>query len=220
MITSLFWVILAGLIGLGISAIFSGWLKLPRNYYLLVYIPIVAVFSLLFISSNNISLTKLFAQNWYLGLLGALIASVILVKNVLSQPSSPRNSGITLIRDLLWPGFAYGLADSLLLSIIPILSVMISFSEVEWGRELFGKTVVGIVALVASSIVTIAYHLGYKEFRNKNVYWTVFGNGIMSLAYILTLNPLAAILPHIGMHITAMIHGKDTTGQVPPHYKE
>ena len=27
-----------------------------------------------------------------------------------------------------------------------------------------------------------------------------------------------AILPHIGMHITAMVHGRETTGQVPPHY--
>jgi len=52
------------------------------------------------------------------------------------------------------------------------------------------------------------------------VIWPVIGNGVLSLAFLLTMSPLAAILPHIAMHITAMIHGRETTGQVPPHYNK
>jgi hypothetical protein len=73
---------------------------------------------------------------------------------------------------------------------------------------------------MASLFVTALYHLGYPEYRNKKVLWTMFGNGILSLAYILTMSPLAAILPHIAMHMAAMTHGPKTTGQVPPHYQE
>jgi hypothetical protein len=62
--------------------------------------------------------------------------------------------------------------------------------------------------------------LGYPEFCGKNVLWPNIGNGVLSLAFILTTNPLAAILPHMAMHVAAMIHGKETTGQVPPHYKD
>jgi len=72
--------------------------------------------------------------------------------------------------------------------------------------------------MLASLIVTTLYHLGYPEFRGKEVIWPNIGNGVMTLAYLLTMNPLAAILPHIAMHIAAMIHGRETTGQVPPHY--
>ncbi len=31
---------------------------------------------------------------------------------------------------------------------------------------------------------------------------------------------LKLILPHITMHIVAMMHGPKTTGQVPPHYDD
>jgi hypothetical protein len=77
---------------------------------------------------------------------------------------------------------------------------------------------IAAIAFVASCFVTTVYHLGYLEFRGKKVIWPLIGNGVLSMAYLVTMNPLAAILPHIAMHITAMIHGRDTTGQVPPHY--
>jgi len=51
-------------------------------------------------------------------------------------------------------------------------------------------------------------------------FWPLIGNGVLSMAYLLTMNPLAAMLPHIAMHITAMIHGRETTCQVPPHYAD
>jgi hypothetical protein len=212
------WIIIASITGFSVSAIFAGWLRIPRNLYLLIYIPIVAILFFVFIRFNDLSFHDILIKNWYWGLLGAAITSIILIRNVLSQPSSERNTGLPFIRDILWPGLSYGLIDSLLLSVLPILCVLISFSEFEWTEGFIGKIIIIVIALIASSIVTVAYHLGYPEFRNKNVFWTVFGNGVMSLAYLITMNPLAAILPHMIMHITAMIHGRETTGQVPPHY--
>lgn len=220
MLFNLIWIIIASIIGFAVSAIFAGWLKIPRNLYLLIYIPVVAILFFAFIKINDISWFEILMKNWYWGLLGAAIASFIVIRNVLSQPSSERNAGLPLIRDILWPGFSYGLVDSLLLSVLPILAVFISFSDIEWAEGFLGKIAIGIIALIASSIVTVAYHLGYPEFRNKKVSWTVFGNGVLSLAYLLTMSPLAAILPHIAMHITAMVHGQATTGQVPPHYHD
>lgn len=217
---NLIWILIALVIGFLISAIFAGWLKLPRNIYLLVYIPFVSVLFIFFIISNGISIRKIITYHWYWGLLGALIASIIVIRNVLSQPSSKRSSGFALLRDLIWPGVFYGLIDSILLSVIPILTVFMFFSGFGWTEDWIGKTGVGFIAFIASSIVTASYHWGYPEFRNKSVLWTVFGNGVLSLAYIITMNPLAAILPHIAMHITAMLHGRETTGQVPPHYHD
>jgi hypothetical protein len=142
----------------------------------------------------------------------------MVIKNVYSQPPSERSKGFSLLVDITWPGLVYGMTDALLLSVLPVLSVHMAFTGSSLYESWYGKIVIGIVALFASLFVTTAYHLGYPEFRGKKVIFANIGNGMLSLAYILTLNPLAAILPHMGMHVAAMIHGKDTTGQVPPHY--
>jgi hypothetical protein len=40
----------------------------------------------------------------------------------------------------------------------------------------------------------------------------------LSLFYVLTTNPLSAVLSHIAMHVTAVLHGLNTAVQLPPHY--
>jgi hypothetical protein len=40
----------------------------------------------------------------------------------------------------------------------------------------------------------------------------------MSLGYILTNNPIAAVFSHIAMHTAGVLHGKATVIQLPPHY--
>jgi hypothetical protein len=217
---SMFWILSAALLGFAIAAVFAGLLKLPRNYYLLVYIPIIAAFFVLFIATNNINLKDLLVHNWYWGLAGAFIAGAFVIKNVYSQPSSERRYGGEFIRDITWPGLTYGLIDALLLTVIPVLAVKIALTGPAWTENWLGTIGTGIIGLLASFFVTTAYHLGYPEFRGKKVIWPNVGNGVLSLAFILTGNPLAAILPHMAMHVAAMIHGPKTTGQVPPHYND
>ncbi len=212
------WILYASVLGFTVSAIFAGLLKLPRNIYLLIYIPLVAALFTFFIISNKINVSELLLHNWYWGLIGAVIAGVLVIKNVFSQPSSKRSAGPELVVDIVWPGLTYGLIDALLLSVLPILAVKLTLTDPCWTDSWYGKIGIGIIGLMASFVVTTAYHLGYPEFRGKKVFWPNIGNGLLSLAFILTMNPLAAILPHMAMHVAAMIYGKDSTGQVPPHY--
>jgi MFS family permease len=218
MLSEILWIVSASLLSFSIAAIFSGWLKLRRNVYLIFYIILVAVFFAGFIVNNGINVPQLFSHNWYWGLVGALIAGAMAISNVLKQPASERLKGWAYIIDILWPGFFYGLTDALLLSVLPIVAVKLALTGAEWTSGLMGQIGAGALALLASLVVTAAYHWGYPEFRNKRVLWTMMGNGIFSLAFIITMNPMAAILPHIAMHIAAMTHGRETTGQVPPHY--
>jgi hypothetical protein len=46
----------------------------------------------------------------------------------------------------------------------------------------------------------------------------VVGNAIITSSYLLTGSPLAAILFHVAMHVAAVLHGMETTLQLPPHY--
>jgi hypothetical protein len=126
---SIVWILSASFLGFGVASIFAGLLKLPRNLYLLVYIPVVAAFFFLFIVTNKISLNEIFSHNWYLGVIGAILAGAFVIKNVYSQPASKRSTGLVLLTDILWPGLVYGLIDALLLSVIPVLAVMIHGKE-------------------------------------------------------------------------------------------
>lgn len=44
------------------------------------------------------------------------------------------------------------------------------------------------------------------------------GNAIITSSYLLTRSPLAAILSHVAMRVAAVLHGMETTLQLPPHY--
>jgi hypothetical protein len=153
--------------------------------------------------------------NWYWAILAIFVASLIAIRNVLSQPATGRRVGTDFALDLLWPGFAYGLADGLVLSVLPVLAIQHALSAPGGLAERIG---IGSLALLASLFVTFLYHVGYPEYRNKNVLWTLLGNGIFTIAFLLTGNPLAAVVPHIVMHVAAVVHGHETTFQLPPHY--
>lgn len=217
-IVATMWVLAAGGLGFAVSAVFAGLLRMPRPSYLLVYLPVSAVFIVIFFLIAGISPGEAISHNWLWGLVAVVICGAIVIRNVTAQPSSPRRSGAGLIIDILWPGLAYGVIDGMLLSVVPALAVLEAASGTSWATGLGGDIAARTVALAASCFVAAAYHLGYPEFRGRRVLWPVFGNGVMSLAYLVTLNPLAAVLPHAAMHVAAIVHGRETTLQLPPHY--
>jgi hypothetical protein len=76
----------------------------------------------------------------------------------------------------------------------------------------------GVVALAASLLVTALYHLGFAEFRGPELLQPLLGNGIITAGYLLTGSPLTSLIAHTLMHIAAVLHGMETTMQLPPHY--
>jgi hypothetical protein len=113
----------------------------------------------------------------------------------------------------------YGLMDALLLSVLPVLATWQAFTVLEWTLTWPGKILVGALAILASLLVTIAYHLGYPEYHGKGLFGPVIGNTTMTLGYLLTTNPIAAMLSHVAMHIAGVLHGPASVIQLPPHYQ-
>jgi len=127
--------------------------------------------------------------------------------------------GLPFYVDIIWFGIAYGIIDGLLLNVMPVVIVLNIFSEYYFFGNLSGQILIGVIALVASLLVTLFYHLGYPEFRNKSVLFVLLGNTIITLTFILSGNPLAAVLTHMIMHVAAVFRGPETTIQLPPHYQ-
>jgi hypothetical protein len=213
----LLWVVAAGLLGFLISSIFVGRLRLRRSLLLVPYVILVGAFLAGYFYWAEIDVAAHLVRRWPWGIAGAVLVGALMAKNVRSQPASPRSKGARLGFELAWWGLIYGIVDGLFLSVMPVLAMWQAFAVLAWSGTWYGKLLVGAAALVASTFVTAAYHLGYPEFRDKSVLLPVAGNGIMSLAYLLTTSPLAPVGAHAVMHVSAVLHGAESTVQLPPH---
>jgi hypothetical protein len=215
----LIWIPAAAILGYAIAAVFSGWLHLPRSLFLVPYVSLAGLFLYAYKQWSGVSASVLMRQNWIWAVIGTILLGLFLIRNVLSQPGSLRLTGLSLIFDLLWSGIVYGGMDALFLSVLPVLVSRQAFAALGWTEQLPGKLLVGVVALLLSLFVTTSYHWGFAEYQvagglaGPNV-----GNGVMSLGYILTGNPLTAVFSHMLMHISGVLHGSASVMQLPPHY--
>ena len=212
------WIAAAAVLGFIISAVFAGVLRLPRSIYLIPYVLFVSLFLYAYVRWSGLAVGELLRHHWIWGLVGGVLLCAFTVGNILSQPVSPRSQGISLIFDLLWSGVIYGSADALLLSVLPVLAAWQAFSLLNWTTSWPGKILVAVIAVFASLLVTVAYHLGYPEYRGAGLFGPAVGNTAMTLGYLVTNNPLAAIVSHIAMHVAGVLHGPASVVQLPPHY--
>lgn len=213
------WIVAAALLGFAIAAVFAGILRFPRGIYLAVYLALAGPFMYAFARWSNLSVNDLIRQNWAWGLAAAVLIGAFTVRNVLSQPGSTHAKGLALAADIAWLGVVYGALDALFLSVMPVLASYQAFTALGWTQTLPGKVLAGILALIVSMLVTAVYHLGYPEYRAAGgIKGPSIGNGVISIGYILTNNPIAAIFSHIAMHIAGVLHGPATVMQLPPHY--
>ncbi|MCC6946254.1 MAG: hypothetical protein IT539_00670 [Bradyrhizobiaceae bacterium] len=210
------WVAAAAILGFAIPAVFSSVLRLERTYFLIPYAAIVAAFLAVFFSWNGFSFRE-FTRHWLLGVIGAIVIGYFVVQNVYSQPASAVPQGAALVFALLWFGIVYGVIDALLLNVMPVLAFHgpnFDDSNPIWRRRIM----CGLFGIVASVVITAAYHFGFAEFRNASLVFPLIGNAIITAGYVVTRSPLAAIGAHTAMHVASILHGMETVVQLPPHY--
>jgi hypothetical protein len=212
------WIAGAAVVGFAASAVFAGLLHLPRNLFLVPYGILATLFLYAYFHSSGVELVAHFRRRPFLGVLGAALVGAFVVSNVLSQPASPRPEGWALTLAVLWVGVFYGILDALLLSVMPVVAVWLAFAQRGRTAKWSGRVSTALVALIASLVVTAAYHLGYPECRGPQVIGPMIGNAVLTGAYLLTGSPLSAILAHVAMHVASVLHGMETTIQLPPHY--
>ena len=211
---AVYWILGTSLLGFTISFVFSSWLGLSRRIFLIPYIGLTSAFLYWFFQANEINLLSLIAKNWIWGLSAGVIVGLYLLNNIRSQPASRKSTGGDLLLDVTWLGLVYGAVDALFLNIMPVLAVRMVFPQTGSWLERLGY---GILPLLASLLVVLTYHLGYSEFRNRSIFYVLIGNSLITLAYLISNNPLGALISHTVMHIAATIRGPETTIQLPPH---
>lgn len=210
------WLALASFIGLLVPAVFSMGFRWERSLFLVPYVAIIGAFLLVYFRRHPIPLKQLF-DHWRLGLIGVAMATSLLMFNIKGYPVSAVPEGMQLVAAILWIGLIYGVIDGLLLNVMPVLVVKNIWSgQVNLSR--YERITHGLFALAASIFVTLVYHFGYTEFHGAAILLVIVGNTFITSAYLFTGSPLAAIVTHVIMHIAAVLHGMETTIQLPPHY--
>jgi hypothetical protein len=176
----------------------------------------VTALALLYIRREGIAVSTQLRRRWLPGLIVGGLIGVVLVRNVLQQPVSPAPVGAALATDALWLGLVYGIADAVLLTLIPVLSLYGS-APPDAMRTASGRLARGAVALIGSLAVTAAYHAGFAEFRGPALLAPLIGNGLVTVAYLVSGSAVAPLTAHVMMHLAAVAHGLNTAVQLPPH---
>jgi hypothetical protein len=149
--------------------------------------------------------------HWAWGLLGAAVAGALLTRLVSRLPAAHTPAGVSGSA-VAWEGVVYGTAEGLLLSVLPVAVTWQLFAALGWTSG-WHAVVAAVAALVASAAVIVVHHLGYQEFRGPAMRSPLVGCMPLSLAYLATASPLAAIGGHIIIHLAMLRRGIE----LPPH---
>ena len=219
--SQLIWLLALVLTSFLVTWVFTDLIHLTQTPYIAVLTVVTGAFLAGYLSWSSTDWFAFLSNNWLWGLVGAVIASALIIAGLLrsmrSQPEMleavPRPEGIRLVGALLWEGLVYGMAEGLLLSVLPVLITWQTLSSLHWTESWYGIILCGIIALLASVVVIMVHHLGYREYRGRKLISAEVGCAPLSLAYLLTMNPLAAGLGHSILHMAAVLRGIE----LPPH---
>ena len=167
-----------------------------------------------YLAWSDTSLSGFATNRWGWGLVGAAVAGALLARLSRHQPRGPRPRRWRLAATLAWEGVVYGTTEGLLLSVLPVLVTWQAFAAHGWTSGTCRVLVAGTAAMLASLAVIVIHHLGYRGFHNRAALAPVMvGCGLLSLAYLLTASPLAAVVGHILLHTALTLRGTE----LPPY---
>lgn len=211
------WIAGAAAVGFLVPFLCVDLLALPRGWFVLAHLLASgALVGSYFLATSADDLV--FRAHVRPGLIAAAVAGAFTVGFVVTGPSSSSPSGWSLAGAIIWLGVAYGSVDAMLLTVMPVIAARRLASQWTWPSDLVQRLLGGILGLVASLLVTAAYHLGFPEFQGAAVTAPLIGNAVFTLAYLLSSSPLAPLLGHIAMHVAAIVHALESSVPLPPHY--
>jgi hypothetical protein len=208
------WLTVIGAASFLVAWALTSRLGVRRTPYILVLALLTGGLTVGYLTWSDTSLTSFATNRWGWGLVGAVVAGALLAWLSRHQPGGPRSQGWRLAAALAWEGVVYGSTEGLLLSVLPVLVTWQGFAAHGWTSGPGKSLVAGIVAMAASLAVIVVHHLGYRGFHDRAALAPVMvGCGLLSLAYLLTASPLAAVGGHILLHTALNLRGTE----MPPY---
>jgi hypothetical protein len=212
----LVWIPTGALVGFLASFVFGDLISLPVDLYYLIYFSIVLGFFAVYVRSTGLDLGSWVRARLIWAFVAGTVVGLLMMRNVLSRPETEKLGGMLLWWGIFWRGFVYGTVDGILLFAFPWLVAWRAMRAPE--KRWFGRLGVALLAWVCILLVTTAYHLGYEDFRSRKVVQPNIGSTIASVPTLVTANPVASVISHVFLHVTAVVHSPYTELFLPPHH--
>jgi hypothetical protein len=214
---TLLWLAGAGAVGFAVSFLGAAVFELGRPSFVAWHLTVSGVFLAACARRFHATWTAL-VRRWPAGLLAGGAAAGFSIAYVLRQPASEGPGMPELLGAMAWLGAAYGAVDALLLTVAPAALVLTAAGRLRARRRIAGEIAASAAALAASAAVTFAYHAGFPEFQGAAMLQPLIGNGVITLAYLVSRSPLAALIAHAALHAAAVVHAYSTSAPLPPHF--
>lgn len=203
------------LLGIAVAAFLVSWvltdrLHLRRTPYVGALVALTAGLTGGYVAWSGAG-AALWTTRWAWGLFGAGVVGAVLARLVSRLPAAHAPAGVSGVA-AAWEGVVYGTAEGLLLSVLPVVVTWQLFAALGWTSG-WHAVVAAVAALAASAGVIVVHHLGYREFRGPAMRSPLVGCMPLSLAYLATASPIAAIGGHIIIHLAMLRRGIE----LPPH---
>jgi hypothetical protein len=201
------------LIGLSVAAFAVSWLlanrlRTGRFLYIGALFLVTGALSAGYVVWLGLGAGEVLTTRWGWGLLAAPIAGAFPAFGMTRLPASNRRTGRALGLALVWEGVVYGVSEGVLLSALPAFMTWQLVHSLGWGG--FGGGLARWMLPVAASIVVIVvHHLGYAEYRNRQLVPISAGCGLLTVGYVVTASVIAPMLGHVLMHTVAILRGTE-----------
>jgi hypothetical protein len=209
---SLLWLLALAAAAFAVSEVATTIYRLSHRPYIAVLTLVTAALTVGYVAWAGLDPIQLLTTHWGWGLVAAPLSAAFLIVGMRRLPVAHRYTGGSLGRTLLWQAVAYGIAEGVLLSALPVLITWQMIHGLGWTGAA-GTLALWTLPIVASIAVIIVHHLGYPEYRNKMLRPISLGCGLLSLGYLLTGSPIGPTLGHVLAHTAGLLHGSE----LPPH---
>jgi hypothetical protein len=206
------WLIGVAAASFAVSEIVATKYRVAREPYIGVLTLVTAALTVGYVAWAGLDPVQLLTTHWAWGIAAAMLVPLVLIVPIRRRPVEERSTETSPAVALLWESVVYGIAEGVLLSTLPVLITWQMIHGLGWSGTA-GTVALWTLPIVASLAVIVVHHLGYWEYRNRELRSISLGCGLLSLAYLLTGSPIAPTLGHILLHGAVLRHGE----ALPPH---
>lgn len=212
---SLLWLVGLSVVAFAVSWLLANRLQLGRFLYIGALSVVTGALFVGYLAWLGVSVVDILTAHWGWGLLAAPIAAAFGTFGMTRLPATNRRTGRALTVALLWEGIVYGITEGILLSALPAFMTWQAIHSLGWSG--FGGGLARwTLPVLASILVIVVHHLGYAEYRNRQLIPISVGCGMLTVGYLVTASVIAPTLGHVLMHTAAILHGTELPPVVRP----
>jgi hypothetical protein len=190
--------------------------RLRRDAYVLVLAIVTVGLTGGYLAWADLGVLAVLGHHVIEGVLGGIVAGVVVARGIVRLPATAPETERRSTWAAVWQGGVYGVTEGILLSALPVLVVWNAAQTSGWPDTWSGAVASGALALLAGAAMITVHHLGYWDFRSRQLVPVVLGCSVLSLAFLLTGSLLAPAIGHVTMHVAGLRHGV----ALPPHEHE